>query len=82
MSKEKIEACVRESLAAYFKDLDGVAPHNMYSMVLACIERPLLTAVMDKAGDNQSKAAQWLGLNRNTLHKKLLELGLLTEDKK
>jgi Fis family transcriptional regulator len=76
MSKEKIEACVQESLAAYFKDLDGVAPHNLYGMMLTCFERPLLEAVMTQAGGNQSKAAQWLGLNRNTLRKKLTEYQL------
>ena len=80
MSKEKIEACIKESLEAYFKDLDGVAPHNLYGMMLSCFERPLLATVMEKASDNQSKAAQWLGLNRNTLHKKLAEHGLLKND--
>lgn len=79
MSKEKIDACIRESLAAYFKDLDGVAPHNLYDMMLTSFERPLLATVMEKASDNQSKAAQWLGLNRNTLHKKLAEHGLLKD---
>ncbi len=73
MSKEKIDACIRESLAAYFKDLDGVAPHNLYDMMLANFEHPLLDVVMARAGGNQSKAAQWLGLNRNTLRKKLTE---------
>lgn len=80
MSKEKIEACVRESLEAYFKDLDGVAPHHLYAMMLKCYEEPLFAAVMTKAGGNQSKAAQWLGLNRNTLHKKLAEHNLLKND--
>jgi Fis family transcriptional regulator, factor for inversion stimulation protein len=79
MSKEKIDACIRESLAAYFKDLDGVAPHNLYDMMLKCFERPLLDAVMAQAGGNQSKAAQWLGLNRNTLRKKLTEHQLADE---
>ena len=79
MSREKIEACVRESIEAYFKDLDGVAPHNLHAMVLSCIERPLFSTVLAKAGGNQSKAAQWLGLNRNTLHKKLTELGMLND---
>jgi Fis family transcriptional regulator, factor for inversion stimulation protein len=77
MSKEKIDACIRESLEAYFKDLDGVAPHNLYNMMLSCIERPLLDVVMARAAGNQSKAAQWLGMNRNTLRKKLIELELL-----
>ena len=76
MSKQQIETVLRESLDAYFKDLDGTPPHDLHAMMLACFERPLLAYVMDKAGSNQSKAAQWLGLNRNTLRKKLTDLGL------
>ncbi len=76
MSKQQIETVLRESLDEYFRDLDGTPPHDMHAMMLACFERPLLVYVLDKAGSNQSKAAQWLGLNRNTLRKKLLDLGL------
>lgn len=76
MSKQKIETVLRESLDAYFKDLDGTAPHNLHAMMQDCFERPLLSFVLEKAGGNQSKAAQWLGLNRNTLRKKMIDLGL------
>jgi Fis family transcriptional regulator, factor for inversion stimulation protein len=41
------------------------------------VEKPMLEEVMRQAHQNQSKAAQWLGLNRNTLRKKLLEHSLL-----
>ena len=63
--------CVREALDEYFRDLDGQPPHAVYDMVLACMEKPLLEYVMNRAGGNQSKAAAILGLNRNTLRKKL-----------
>ena len=46
-------------------------------MVVHTVEKPLLEVVMKHAGDNQSRAAQWLGLNRNTLRKKLTEHKLL-----
>ncbi|MDP2247282.1 MAG: helix-turn-helix domain-containing protein [Nitrosomonadales bacterium] len=55
----------------YFKDLDGQPPHAVYDMVLHCMEKPLLEYVLNRAGGNQSKAAEILGLNRNTLRKKL-----------
>jgi Fis family transcriptional regulator len=42
------------------------------------VEKPLLEVIMHHADNNQSKAAQWLGLNRNTLRKKLLEHKLIT----
>ncbi len=77
MSKKHIEECVRESLQGYFRDLGGEAPSNVYDMVLRLVERPLLEEVMAQADQNQSRAAQWLGLNRNTLRKKLVEHKLL-----
>jgi Fis family transcriptional regulator, factor for inversion stimulation protein len=64
-------ACVRSALEAYFKDLDGEQPHAVYDMLIHCVEKPLLQSVMHRAGGNQSKAAEILGLNRNTLRKKL-----------
>lgn len=71
MSKADIEECVRSSLETYLRDLRGIEPDGMYDMMLGVVERPLLEVVMRHADHNQSKAAQWLGLNRNTLRKKL-----------
>jgi Fis family transcriptional regulator len=62
---------VERALNEYFKDLDGQPPHAVYDMVLGCIEKPMLQLVMKRAAGNQSKAAEILGLNRNTLRKKL-----------
>ena len=73
MSKKHIEDCIRDSLEAYFKDLRGTEPHSMHDMVLAAVERPLLEVVMTHAEGNQSRAAEWLGINRNTLRRKLIE---------
>src|SRR5206468_7158264 len=77
MSKKHIEECVRASLESYFKDLRGTEPDGMYEMLVKVVEKPLLEVVMAKADQNQSKAAEWLGLNRNTLRKKLVEHRLL-----
>ncbi|MDR2876307.1 MAG: Fis family transcriptional regulator [Methylobacillus sp.] len=66
-----ISKCVRGALAAYFRDLDGEPPHAVYDMLLGCVEKPMLEYVMDVARGNQSKAAEILGINRNTLRKKL-----------
>jgi Fis family transcriptional regulator len=73
-----IDHCVREALATYFSDLRGTEPHAVYAMVLAAVELPLLEVVMAKAEGNQSRAAEWLGINRNTLRRKLLEHKLAT----
>ncbi|MGJ7522910.1 Fis family transcriptional regulator [Variovorax sp. LT1P1] len=77
MSKKSIEDCVRNSLEGYFRDLHGTEPDGMYDMLVRVVEKPLLDVVMARAEGNQSKAAQWLGLNRNTLRKKLVEHKLL-----
>ncbi len=77
MSKKHIQECVRTSLDGYFKDLRGTEPDGMHEMMVKVIEKPLLEVVMQHAENNQSKAAQWLGLNRNTLRKKLLEHKLI-----
>ena len=77
MSKKNIEDGVRNSLESYFRDLHGTEPDGMYEMLVRVVEKPLLDVVMARAEGNQSKAAQWLGLNRNTLRKKLVEHKLL-----
>ena len=77
MTKKHIDACIRESLEGYFKDLRGAEPHAIYDMVLQVVEKPLLDVVMQHADGNQSRAAEWLGINRNTLRRKLLEHKLI-----
>jgi Fis family transcriptional regulator, factor for inversion stimulation protein len=77
MSRQDIERDVRVSLEAYFADLAGSEPHGLYDMMIGVVEKPLLEAVMVQANQNQSRAAQWLGLNRNTLRKKLIQHRLL-----
>ena len=49
----------------------------MYEMMVRVVEKPLLEVVMQHAEQNQSRAAEWLGLNRNTLRKKLVEHKLI-----
>lgn len=67
---------VKQSLNAYFKDLNGHYPVKLYALVLEEIERPLFEVAMNHAQGKLSKAAQILGLNRATLRKKLKKYGL------
>jgi Fis family transcriptional regulator len=78
MSKKNIQDCIRDNLEGYFHDLRGAEPHAVYEMVVNAVERPMLEVVMQRAEGNQSKAADWLGINRNTLRRKLLEHKLIT----
>jgi Fis family transcriptional regulator len=77
MSNKTIEECVRANLDSYFRDLRGTEPAGMYEMLVKAVEKPLLDVVMQQADQNQSRAAEWLGLNRNTLRKKLVEHQLI-----
>ena len=77
MSKKNIQDCIRDNLEGYFHDLHGAEPHAVYDMVVNAVERPMLEVVMQRAEGNQSKAAEWLGINRNTLRRKLLEHKLI-----
>ena len=77
MSKKAIEDCIRDSLEQYFKDLRGTEPHAVHAMVVDTVEKPLLEVVMKHAAGNQSKAAEWLGINRNTLRRKLQDHKLI-----
>ncbi len=76
MNNCELADSVKSSLDQYFKDLDGESPHALYDMVLGCIEKPLLEYIMQHATGNQSKAAEILGLNRNTLRKKLQQYNI------
>lgn len=72
-----IARCIEQNLQQYFRDLDGETPCAVYDMVIFQVEKPMLACVMAECGGNQSKAAAVLGLNRNTLRKKLLQHGLI-----
>ena len=77
MKPTPIDTCVRDNLEVYFRDLEGEEPHSMHDMLIKLVEKPLLEVVMQKAQGNQSKAAEWLGINRNTLRRKLSDHELL-----
>lgn len=80
MSTQKpseLAQAVTSALEKYFTELNGESPSAVYDMVLTCVERPMLEIVMRQAGNNQTVAAHILGINRNTLRKKLSDHGLL-----
>ena len=72
-----ITACIYGALETYFEDLDGEVPGSIYNMVLRSVELPMLEVVLKQAGGNQTLAAQMLGINRNTLRKKLVDYKLV-----
>ncbi|HDZ57004.1 MAG TPA: DNA-binding transcriptional regulator Fis [Pseudomonas xinjiangensis] len=78
MQRDKtLRDSVEQALQNYFKHLDGQDVTDVYNMVLAEVEAPLLESVMDYVKGNQTRASEVLGLNRGTLRKKLKQYGLL-----
>lgn len=74
--KVLLSTCVKNSLERYFHDLNGEKTTDVYDMVITEVERPLLEIVMRHVKSNQCRAAELLGINRNTLRKKLKQYKL------
>lgn len=72
----EIGACVRKAVEAYFDDLEGEKPCALYDMVIRSVEKPLIELALGHTKGNQTRAAELLGLNRNTLRKKMQELNI------
>ena len=60
-------------IAGWFDAPGGEEPRDLYHRLVAEIERPLVELALKRAGGNQVKAARMLGLNRNTLRKKITD---------
>jgi Fis family transcriptional regulator len=71
IDENEIARCVRRAVEDYLKDLDGEKPHPLYGMVIHSVERPLVELVMKYSEGNQTRAAELLGINRNTLRNKI-----------
>ncbi len=76
------EEMVKAKIAGLLARIDGYPIHDLYEKVLARVERPLFDLVLAHTGGNQLKAAELLGLNRNTLRKKLADLGMESKKKR
>ncbi|MCG7599124.1 DNA-binding transcriptional regulator Fis [Halomonas sp. McH1-25] len=74
---QTLREAVDDAMQRYFAHLDGEMVTDLYAMVMAEVEAPLLNAVMAHAGGNQTRAADMLGLNRGTLRKKLKQYDLI-----
>ena len=73
---QPLAQCVASTVRRYLDDLGDHAPTNLHQLLLEQIEKPLLTVVMERVRGNRCRAAELLGINRNTLRKKLQQYGL------
>lgn len=81
INKNPVTEVLEIHLQRYLDDLGEIAPSNVYNMVIFSLEKPILDLIMKHANHNQSLAADYLGINRNTLRKKLLEHGMIPKNK-
>jgi Fis family transcriptional regulator len=75
---QSLRDSVSIAIRHYLEELDGQMATDVYEMVLAEIEAPLLTEIMRYTRNNQTKASIMLGLNRGTLRKKLKQHKLIS----
>ena len=73
---QPLAQCVAATVRRYLDDLGDSAPTNLYQLLLEQIEKPLMAVVMERARGNRCRAADVLGINRNTLRKKLQQYDL------
>ncbi|MBT0653730.1 sigma-54-dependent transcriptional regulator [Geomobilimonas luticola] len=71
-----LEGIVDIKLRSCFSNMDKMESGDVHTMVLEQVERPLIRFVLEKTRGNQVRAADILGINRNTLRKKIQELGI------
>jgi len=62
---------VQKTISKYLQDMGNTTPANLYQMLLAEIEPPLIEEILKCTGGNQSRAAGMLGITRNTLRTKM-----------
>jgi|YelNatPaOPRAMG01_1025707.scaffolds.fasta_scaffold04362_10 two-component system nitrogen regulation response regulator GlnG len=74
--RAELRELISEQIAAWL-DKSNEEPRNLYERMIAELERPLIELALKRAGGNQVKAARILGLNRNTLRKKITDHGIV-----
>ncbi|MBT5228922.1 MAG: DNA-binding transcriptional regulator Fis [Methylococcales bacterium] len=71
-----VSECIKKSMSKYFDQVSSNHATGLYQLVISEVEKPLLESVMGYTQNNQSKAAQVLGISRSTLRKKLSQYEL------
>ena len=73
---------VKNTISRYLQDMGNTAPENLYQLLLAEIEPPLLEEILKCTGGNQSRAAEMLGITRNTLRTKMRRYSIKADSSK
>ena len=73
-----LKELVRKHVDQYLEQLDGEIPKDLYDLVISQVEHALLEATLYQSNNNQSKAAEMLGISRGTLRTRMKLFGLLS----
>ena len=73
-----LKELVRKHVDQYLEQLDGEIPQDLYDLVISEVEHALLEATLYQSNNNQSKAAEMLGISRGTLRTRMKLFGLLS----
>ena len=73
-----LKELVRKHIDLYLEQLDGEIPQDLYDLVISQVEHALLAATLYLSNNNQSKAAEMLGISRGTLRTRMKLFGLLS----
>jgi len=73
-----LKELVRQQIDQYFDELDGEMPQDLYDLVVGQVEHALLEAALAQSNNNQSKAAEMLGISRGTLRTRMKLFELLS----
>lgn len=70
-TKTNMQECIHDAIDEYFEHLEGQPPQNLYELFQHEVEKSLFECVLKHTKGNQSRASEYLGINRGTLRKKL-----------
>jgi Fis family transcriptional regulator len=75
-AQKPLRDSVKQAVNKYLKQLDNTNIENLYELVMAEVEAPMLEEIMTFTRGNQTRASIMLGINRGTLRKKLKQYGM------
>ncbi len=76
LDQYSIEDVVELKISRFFDQIGTFYPENVFDLIMSKVEKPLLIQILRRVGGNQVQAAKILGINRNTLRKKIKQYGL------
>jgi Fis family transcriptional regulator len=76
-----LEKWLDKSIRQYVGEMDGENNGHLHELIMGGIEKPLVEIVLNETGGNQTQAANILGVNRNTLRKKITEYKIKCKNK-